>query len=89
MSLKVGRERIEDGMNALFPGLILAQRLVKKFEKEFGTTVCYEITGIDWTDFEAVTKLITDPKAADLFERCALISGRTAEMVVELIGKDQ
>jgi C_GCAxxG_C_C family probable redox protein len=89
LSMKKGRERIEQGMDALVPGMLLAQRLVKKFEREFNTTVCYEITGVDWTDFAAVTKLLSDPQSADQLERCAQIVGRTAEMVVEMINEDQ
>ena len=85
LSLKKGRKRIEQGMDALVPGMMLAQQLVKKFEGEFGTTACYEITGIDWTDFAAVAKLLSDPEGAEQLKRCAEIVGKTAEMVVDLI----
>ena len=85
LSLKKGRKRIEQGMEALVPGMMLTQQLVKQFEGEFGTTVCQEITGIDWTDFAAVAKLLSDPEGAKQLERCAEIAGRTAEMVVDLI----
>ena len=87
ISLKKGRERIEQGEDALVPGLIAAQQLIQKFEQEYGTTICYEITGIDWTDLAAVTMRSDDAKAEQL-ERCAQIVGRTAEMVVELIDED-
>jgi len=78
-----GRQRIEQGLEGLTPGLMLAQSLVQRFEQEFGTTVCYDISGVDWTDFEAAMKMVNDPEAV---EKCAQLVGRTAEMVAELIG---
>jgi C_GCAxxG_C_C family probable redox protein len=86
LGMKRGREHIEEGLNGLIPGLGLAQSLVQRFEQEFGTTSCREITKLDWTDFEAVTKAVTNP---EFIERCAQLVGRTAEMVAELIGEEE
>jgi C_GCAxxG_C_C family probable redox protein len=85
LGLVNGRQRIEQGLEGLIPGLMLAQSLVQRFEQEFGTTVCYDIAGVDWTDFEAAMKLVNDPEAT---EKCAQLAGRTAEMVAELIGEE-
>jgi len=86
LGLKHGREHIEEGLEGLIPGLGPAQSLVQRFEQEFGTTSCYEITKLDWTDFEAVMRALTNP---EFIERCAQIVGRTAEMVAELIGEEE
>jgi len=85
LGLKHGRQRIEDGLGGLIPGLGLAQSLVQRFEQEFGTTSCSEIAKVDWTDFEAAMQAVTNP---EFVERCAQIVGRTAEMVAELISEE-
>ena len=86
LGLKRGRERIDEGLEGLIPGLGLAQSLVQRFEQEFGATSCREIAKVDWTDFEAAMQAIANP---EFVERCAQIVGRTAEMVAELIGEDE
>jgi hypothetical protein len=43
---------------------------------------CSEITKIDWTDFGAVMKALSDP---EFVQRCAQVAGKTAEMVAEII----
>ena len=86
LGLKRGRENIEEGLDGLLPALGLAQSLVQRFEQEFGTTSCYEIAKVDWTDFEGAMQAATNP---EFIERCAQIVGRTAEMVAELIGEEE
>ncbi len=85
LGLKYGRSRIEDGIEGLFAGMLPAQVLVQNFEQEFGTTACFDIVKIDWTDAEAAMKAVVDP---EFIEKCAQIVGKTAEMVAEIIGPD-
>ena len=85
LGLKYGRARLDEGLGGLFPGLVPAQSLVQRFEQEFGTTSCSEITKVDWTNLEEVMQSITNP---EFIERCAQLVGKTAEMVAELIGED-
>jgi C_GCAxxG_C_C family probable redox protein len=82
LGMKQGRSRIEDGIEGLFPGLLAAQDLVRRFEQEFGTASCGEISGLDWTDSEAVTKALSAP---EFVEKCARVVSKTAEMVAEII----
>jgi C_GCAxxG_C_C family probable redox protein len=86
LGMMYGRSRIQDGLNGLLPGMGIAQRLVQRFEKEFGTTACSEISKIkDWTDFKAVMQAVNDP---EFIKREAEVVGKTAEMVAELIGEE-
>jgi len=86
LGMKYGRPRIQDGLDGLLPGMGVAQRLVQRFEQEFGTTVCSEISKIDdWTDLEAVMQAVNNP---EFIEREAEVVGKTAEMVAELIGEE-
>ncbi|MBA7692901.1 hypothetical protein ES703_101474 [subsurface metagenome] len=82
--MKHGRARIQEGLGSLVTGLELAQKLVRKFEQEFGTTSCYEISGIDWTDEKAVMEFISSPER---IEKCAQVAGKTAEMVAEVLSE--
>ena len=86
LGMKYGRPRIQDGLNGLLPGMGVAQRLVQRFEQEFGTTVCSEISKIDdWMDLEVVMQAVNNP---EFIEREAEVVGKTAEMVAELIGEE-
>jgi C_GCAxxG_C_C family probable redox protein len=86
LGMKYGRHHIHDGLNGLFPGMGAAQKLVQRFEQEFGTTVCSEISKInDWTDSTAVMQAVNDP---EFIKREAEVVGKTAEMVAEIIGDE-
>jgi len=82
LGMKFGRPRIEDGVEGLFLGMLPAQKLVQRFEQQFGTTACIEIAKVDWTDAEAAMQAMVDP---EFVEKCAQVVGKTAEMVAELI----
>lgn len=84
LGMKHGRAQIEEGLVGLMKGLELDQKLVQKFEREFGTTTCYEISGIDWTDEQAVMEFISSPER---IEKCAQVAGKTAEMVAEVLSE--
>ena len=84
LGMKYGRPRIEDGIEGLFSGLLIAQSLVRKFEQEYGTTSCLEISRLDWTDLDAVIQALNSP---DFLARCARVVGKTAEMVAEIIAE--
>jgi C_GCAxxG_C_C family probable redox protein len=76
-----GRSRTEEGLGGLMKGFQVAQGLVTRFEQEFGSTVCREISGVDWTDPEQVNRFITSQEA----EKCCRVAGKTAEIVADLL----
>ncbi|OFW62624.1 MAG: hypothetical protein A2Y74_07775 [Actinobacteria bacterium RBG_13_63_9] len=76
-----GRARLEEGRGGLLKGFVLAQALVKRFEQEFGSTTCYEISGVDWTDGEAVKRSLSNQAG----EKCFQLVGKTAAMVADLL----
>ncbi len=76
-----GRAHLEEGLAGLLKGFVLSQTLVKRFEQEFGTTTCYEISGVDWTDMEAVNRSMS----SESVEKCSQLVGKTAAMVAELL----
>jgi hypothetical protein len=80
-----GRSRMEEELGGLFKGFMLSQALVRKFEEEYGTTVCAEISGIDWTDMEAAMAFLTGPAA----EKACEVAGKTSEMVAEILSEQE
>jgi len=76
-----GRARSEEGLGGLMKGFMLAQALVRRFEEEFGTTACDEISGVDWGDMQAAIEFFSTPAA----EKACEVAGKTAEMVADLL----
>ena len=79
-----GRDRMEEGLGGLMKGFSLAQALVQRFEQEFGTTSCFEISGVDWTDMQAVSQFFSTPA----YEKACEVSAKTAEMVADLLSAE-
>ena len=82
LGIKYGRTNMEEGIQGLVPGFLATQTLVKRFEQEFGTTDCFEIAGVDWTDTNAAMQALMAP---EFLKKCAEITASTAEMVAEII----
>jgi C_GCAxxG_C_C family probable redox protein len=79
-----GRAREEEGLGGLLKGFTLAQALVRRFEEEFGTTACAELSGVDWSDMEAVTQFFS----SDAAEKACEVAGKTAEIVADLLSQE-
>jgi len=50
LGLFMGRDRIEQGLDGLFPIMPPAQELVDRLQKKMGSASCRELTGVDFTD---------------------------------------
>jgi C_GCAxxG_C_C family probable redox protein len=76
-----GRRRMADGMEGIIDGIRPSRRLVRQFQKRFGTLDC---SGITQTD-------LADPVKADAYfaggglDRCAGVTGETAAFVADLL----
>jgi hypothetical protein len=53
IGLLVGRTKLEDGIDGLFPMVMPAQELIKRLNRTIGSHSCRELTGVDFTDLEA------------------------------------
>jgi C_GCAxxG_C_C family probable redox protein len=76
-----GRASFDEGLAGLRKGVALSQALVRRFEQEFGSTSCYEISGIDWTDRESIKRSLS----SQALEKCVQLVGKTAAMVADLL----
>jgi len=50
LGLFMGRDRIEQGLDGLFPIMMPAQELVARLRKKMGADSCQELTGVDFTN---------------------------------------
>lgn len=82
LGLRTGRIGMEEGIEGLLGAFDPAQRLVKWFQEEYGTTLCRELTDTDWFDVNQVMLFLRSPEK---LEKCLERVGRTAEKVAELL----
>ncbi|MEM2866174.1 MAG: C-GCAxxG-C-C family protein, partial [Candidatus Hadarchaeales archaeon] len=61
LGLRMGRARMEEGIEGLLASFDPAQRLVKWFQEEYGTTLCRELTETDWFDVNQVMLFLRSP----------------------------
>lgn len=95
LGMKYGRASLDEGMAGTLKGMLQVQKLVKRFEQEFGTTACLEITEGQTVamDEEGLKYLIEHPEvmeemSKELIKRCSQVVGKTAEIVVEIINEE-
>jgi C_GCAxxG_C_C family probable redox protein len=50
LGLLMGRERLEEGLDGIFPVVAPAQELIGRLNQRLGSSSCRELSGIDFTD---------------------------------------
>ena len=50
LGLLMGREKLKEGMDGLFPIVPPAQELIRRLNQRLGSHSCKELTGVDFTD---------------------------------------
>jgi C_GCAxxG_C_C family probable redox protein len=50
LGLLMGREKLDQGIDAMFPIIGPAQKLIQRLNKRLGSHSCRELTGVDFTD---------------------------------------
>ena len=87
ISARVGRSNIEDGLTALLPAFEPSHRLFNWFKPMYKSTVCSEITGVNWFDMSEVAEHYLSPKGMETIEKCARLTGGTATKVAEILSQ--
>lgn len=93
MGMKQGRGDLKEGFENVMKAMVPANKLVKWFEAEYGTTVCKDISGLEVNE-EMLSLLSTQPEAAlsaldpAMVEKCSNICGRTADKVLEILEEE-
>lgn len=84
---RVGRNNIDEGLEAILPAFEPSQRLTNWFKPMYKSTVCSEITGINWFDMNEVVAHYLGPRGMDTVEKCARLTGGTAHKVAEILSQ--
>lgn len=93
MGMKEGRGELKEGFASVMKAMLPANRLVKWFETEYGTTVCHDISGMEVNE-EMLKLLAEQPEAAlnaldpQMVEKCSNICGKTAAKVIEILEEE-
>jgi C_GCAxxG_C_C family probable redox protein len=93
IGMKYGRGDIKEGFTKVMKGMLPAAKLVKWFEKEFGTVMCRDISGFEM-DEDMLKTAMENPEAMmeasdpEQVEKCSQLCGKTAEKVIEIISEE-
>lgn len=90
MGMKLGRGDLKEGLAEVMRAVVPANRLVKRFEADYGTRVCRGISAMEVNE-EMMKILSADPETAlrgldpRMVGKCSKIFGKTAEKVIEIL----
>lgn len=87
INAKVGRAGIDQGLEAILPTFAPCHELAQWFKSMFKSTVCSEITGINWFDTGDVVNHYLSAKGAETIEKCARLTEATAGKAAEILSK--
>lgn len=82
---RIGRGSIDEGLDAILLALEPCHRLTLWFKPMFKSTVCSEITGVNWFDVNDVAGHYLGPRGPETIEKCAMLTGTTASKVAEIL----
>ena len=85
INARVGRTSIDQGLEAILPPLEPCHQLALWFKPMFKSTVCSEITGVNWFDINDVANHYLGPRGPETIEKCATLTGTTANKVAEIL----
>jgi C_GCAxxG_C_C family probable redox protein len=71
LGLLMGRERLEEGMDGIFPIVIPEQEMVARLSERLGSTSCREISGVDFTDLQQAIQFVSSGENFKCFEHVA------------------
>jgi C_GCAxxG_C_C family probable redox protein len=66
LGLLIGRPRIEQGLDGMFPIIVPAQELLSRLKKKIGSYSCQELTGADFSDLNQAIAFM----ASEDYEQC-------------------
>ena len=85
INARVGRATIDQGLEAILPAFQPSHQLTLWFKPMFKSTVCSEITGVNWFDMNDVVNHYFGPRGPETIEKCATLTGTTASKVADIL----
>lgn len=71
LGLLMGREKMEQGVDGLYPIVFPAQELIKRLNLKLGSHSCMELTGVDFTDLNQAIAFRSSKGYEKCFSRVA------------------
>ena len=84
---RVGRNNLDEGMQGMLPAFPPCQELASWFKPMYKSTVCSEISGVNWFDMNEVVNHFLGPEAMEHHEKCARLAGGTAYKTAEILSQ--
>jgi hypothetical protein len=84
LGILMGRERLEEGMDGIFPIVLPGQELVARLSKRLGSTSCRELSGVDFTDLDQALHFISSGDNHKCFDVVAEGTEEIARFLQEL-----
>lgn len=84
LGLLMGRERLEEGMDGIFPIVIPEQEMVARLSERLGATSCREISGVDFTDLQQAIQFMSSGENSKCFEHVAEGAEEIAQFLQDL-----
>lgn len=82
---RTGRDTIDEGFEGIIRAFEPSQKLTLWFKPMFKSTVCSEITGVNWFDMNEVANHYFGPRGPETIEKCARLTSATALKVAEIV----
>ena len=84
---RAGRDIIDEGFEGILRAFEPSQQLALWFKPMFKSTVCSEITGLNWFDLNEVASHYFGPRGPETIEKCARLTGATSMKVAEILSQ--
>ncbi len=84
---RAGRDTIDEGFEGILRAFEPSHRLALWFKPMFKSTVCSEITGVNWFDLNEVANHYFGPRGPETIEKCARLAGATSMKVAEILSE--
>lgn len=81
LGLLIGREKLEQGLDGMFPVIAPAQELIARLNRRLGSPSCRELSGVDFLDLEAAMRFA----ATGENRRCVSFVGDGAEVIAAFL----
>jgi hypothetical protein len=82
-----GRNSIDQGFEGIIQAFEPSQKLALWFKPMFKSTICSEITGLNWYDLNEVANHYFGPKGPETIENCARLTSTTSLKVAEILSE--
>jgi C_GCAxxG_C_C family probable redox protein len=83
IGLLMGRKRLEDGLDGIFPSVLPTQELIHRLNKKLGSHSCRELTGVDFTDLDQAMAF----QSSEGHQQCISRVADGAEEIAKLISE--